>query len=97
MTWRRGFVSTVTVQAEVDVDEVLNDIGDEQLLQLVEDRGLYPAFTLGCDQSDAERAIEFLRLGLVSDALAVLERSLHPKFHSRAECEKRLAAMRSAH
>lgn len=97
MARTRHFISKVDVQAEVDVDDVLEMVGDEQLLQHVADRKLYPSFMLGCDQSEAERAIEFLRLGLAADALTILERSLHPKFQTRAECEKRLAHQRGAH
>ena len=87
-----------SIQIDVPVSDVLDEVDDESLLQEVRDRELeLPASMetpIGCDRSYAEEAILLLRTGRTYDALTLLERVIFPKFETREACEKALAKVR---
>ena len=88
---RRGYMTV-----DVDLDEALEHIDDESLVKEVKERKL----SLGRDDfdpmDDLRDAHEELLRGRPSEALAILERLIRPKWRSTKDCEMDLARTKVA-
>lgn len=83
---RRGYMTV-----DVDLGEALDEMTDDMLLEEVKERKL----NLGRDDFDPmddlrDMQEELLR-GRPAEALAILERLIHPKWQSTNACEQDLA------
>lgn len=75
----------VTVDVDIDVDDFLDNLTNDDLLAELRSRDIQgPA--LGCDESEAQRALECLRKGDVEEAALILERAIYPKFKNLGSC-----------
>jgi hypothetical protein len=70
---------TVSIEVDVDIDDVLDDIGDETIAEEFERRGLF-------DLSAIRNAIAELTAAKRYDAATRLEREFFPKWKSVDEC-----------
>lgn len=80
MTRRSGYV-------RIDVNDVLNEIGDDDLLDELRHRKLTPAGPGETTDLDIVReAHAALARGQITDARIILERILFPKWKSQGAC-----------
>lgn len=82
---RRNYVE-VEVTAEVEVAEVLEAIDDDTLMDEIRRRG--GAIDIG---DDVKEAYLELKRGRPLEALAILDRVIHPKFRDIAVCKEAYA------
>jgi hypothetical protein len=87
---------TISTYVRIDIDEVLSEIDDDDLIEELRSRGKETAQPLGCDESDAHRALEHLMRGEPDEAQLILERALLPKFRHMADTMKKIAELRAA-
>jgi len=90
MARRRGVSHTVEVT--VDIDDVLSELDDEQIIEEARVRGL--GHKIG-DEDLVEELLRCLKRGDLTDAIVILERTLHPKFRSLPLCEAAFAKLKS--
>lgn len=99
MAWRSKIhQQTVTVDVDVDVSEVLDEISTEQIVEILKERGLDAAKH---DPSEhfrdlLEEAAGRLRDGEPFEALLLIERILKPKWPTSAACLADFAKARKA-
>ena len=83
--------TAITATVEVDVDDIVADLSNEELSEIVRSRNIQSS--LGCDTSDAENALFYLRSGDIGEAILLLERALYPKFSTTEACKAKLEAL----
>ena len=77
---RRKWLGSINV--EVDLSDVFSEITDEDMKEECAERGIY----LGnYDRDYAERALEALLAGRVSDGIALLDQALYPRVLTKAD------------
>jgi len=79
-------IVTVTAEAKIDPAEHLNEVSTEDLIYELVSR---PGSVVG----DYKQALDMLYGGRTREAIALLERTLYPKWYDTAACE---AAYRKA-
>ncbi|WP_028003154.1 hypothetical protein [Sinorhizobium meliloti] len=75
--------STISVNVEVDVDELAEALTDEEILDVAEKVG-----HSGSPRDVVVRAITMIRSGRIEDGITALEREFLPTWRSRAKCEE---------
>jgi hypothetical protein len=78
-----GFIS---VEVDVDVDDVIDQISDSRLLEEVAERGVRNKQDPDA-RAVVSRAIAIIRTGRVADGVTILEREFFPTWKSKADCE----------
>lgn len=74
--------SSISVNVEVDIDDLVEELTDEEILDMAEKIGHY-----GSPREVVSRAIVMIRSGRVDDGITALEREFMPSWKSRANCE----------
>lgn len=75
---------TKTIEVEVDVDDILDDLSDDEVIAEVEARG-YEIFSR--DDNEMERIRSLISRGEAHEALLAMERYLFPKWPSVSASE----------
>lgn len=81
----------------IDVHDVIGEIGDEDLLEEVRDRKLIPApngVTEAYPIELVEEAHAALLVGRVAEAVAILDRLIHPKWRDSAHAQKQYDSLK---
>lgn len=74
--------SSISVNVEVDIDDLVEELTDEEILDMAEKIG-----HSGSPREVVSRAIVMIRSGRVEDGITALEREFMPSWKSRANCE----------
>jgi hypothetical protein len=80
--------STISVDVEVSVAEVLGELSNEDLIQEMEDRNIDGAI------DGADELLRCLKRGDITEAVVFLERMLHPKWRSTKLAEAAFAQLK---
>lgn len=87
MAYIRTGMGRVSVDVDVDLDDIINDLSSAEQTALAK-AILGKAAPDDCDaQAAAIDAINQIRRGEYAEAITTLEREFLPKWSSRAECE----------
>jgi len=80
-------IETVTVSAEVDVDDVLESLSDDQIFEEAKRRrNPAPPGTFDTPAEIVSRAVTLIRLGRIDDGTTLLEREFMPRWKDKADC-----------
>lgn len=78
-----------SVTAEVDIDDVLDQLDDDDLRAELDKRRStavkYGRGVINIDGDFAKEALDALKKGRIDDAMLLLERNLYPKFKESAD------------
>ena len=85
-----GKCRRVYMTVDVDLGEALDEMTDEMLLEAVSERKLKLGRNDFDPIDDLRDMHEELLRGRPAEALAILERLIHPKWHSTNACETEL-------
>lgn len=73
---------TISVNVEVDVDELAEALTDEEIMEMAEKVG-----HSGTSREVVQRAIVMIRTGRIEDGITALEREFMPSWKSKADCQ----------
>lgn len=91
---RRKSHGTMTVDARIDIDDILDSIESDDLIEVLKERGDCLKVDVTAEvigQNEAEDILALLKRGNVDDAILMIERLAFPKFETP---EKMLAHVR---
>lgn len=80
--------SSISVNVDIDMDDIVQSLTDEEILDMAEQIG-----HSGSPREVVSRAIAMIKSGRVTDGVTLLEREFFPTWKSNADCE---AAYRQA-
>jgi hypothetical protein len=93
---RRGYNGSVTVDVDVDVNDVLVELDDDALLAECKAREIKAPIVADEHPDLLQDLLDLLRRGDCEEATLLLERTIHPKFGSLELCEKEFASLKAS-
>lgn len=91
---RRKYNGSISVDVDVDINDVLDEMDDEVLLAECKAREIQSPTVVDEHPDLLNELLDLLRRGEPEEAILLLERNIYPRFGSIELCEKAFAEVR---